>query len=331
MVNAFLEGRNRAAQPADAGFRPLSQATIRTALLEHEGEQLAGATLSNFLNGEANIGGNRNWYAFAPRILRLVLCGTSRERPPQDAAECADRICSFFFPEGFQPGDVSGDRSRTWFFHIRLRGLDAPATMAEEVSELRAIAYRCGRASARGRALVVHVSGDKPFPHVDHRGGLTDLGRETLNCLRAGVNVSLCYPRTTHGSDAQESAKQLADVTSRAPAGARVRIRLVALDPGTVQADAEGREHWAGEYLGRSLRYWYQRCEPATPKARWSGWSSMGVSRGGHWGPCAFQPDDAERDAFAGWVERFVTSPRADSRPLDTAADQSSSVAQPLN
>ena len=310
MTCRFLDCRNQT-QWVRAKHGELSQTRLLEKL-ENVGHVLSSATLSNYLNGKANTGGNRDWYAVAPAMLRLVLQGT-RDVAQGEQSKLVDRIVEFFFPKGFKPGNVEVDRNKAWYFHPKLKRLDMPATTEEAVAEIRAIAFYCGpEAATRGRATIVRTSGQKRFLQLDGRGQLTSSGLATLDALRAGVDVAFVFPDLVEPTDAERSARHFYRIAQRRlDPVALGHLQLAPVKPGDLRPGDAGAT-WGGEYLSRTLRYVYHRCEPdvapgsATSGAhRWEPWSTLLVSRDPQWGPCAYQTDDQDVAAFEQWWVEF--------------------------
>jgi hypothetical protein len=305
MINQFLAERRSAAQVEGAGFEDLRQ----TRLLEllHKGEYrlaIPPATFSEFLSGKPSAGGKHDWFDVAPVLLRYILAGTQQLQGPH--AELVERICRFFFPPGFAPGEIEADRNHTWFFHPRLRRLASPATSAEATAELRAMIYYCSHVKPQGSGLIVRTSGKKQFMQVED-GDLTTSGQVSIECLRAGVHVVFVYPKSKRGSDAAKTAvhfQTLASELLEDDAGAMARLHLLALEPGDVRKiPGQNEEIWAGEYLSRTLRFLFHRCDIPSGSASWS---TLSVARSQKWGLCGFQTDDDDVQAFETWCRTFV-------------------------
>lgn len=321
MIGDFLDARNQAAQMIGAKFRSLNQITLLEALAQLDGVSLAGATLSKFLSGVANTGGKRDWYAIAPRLLRYVLGGTADDLDPPHT-EVVSRILEFFFPRGFKPGDVEGDRNQTWFFHPRLRRFETPATVPEVHAEMRAIAFHCAEhAPVRGRGRIICASGELPFPYVNARGELSETGKMMLGCLRAGVQVVFAFPRCGNPPGGAElSAQKFAEVAAKhldRTSDAIPNLALIGVNPGELKVREDGGRLWAGEYLARCLRFTFYKWEPADPAPATGhpgGWSLLTVARDAPWGPSAYQTDQDDVAAFESWQRVFVGDIRS-ARP----------------
>lgn len=268
MLDIFREHRNRLMleHPDSELTQKMLCAAVRNVAIEDLGSRDFNP-FNKFLNGITPISKPpADWLPTARAALRFILLGEVRnhegENDPAEGSRrnVAERINRFFFPQVDEElkyqGKIDRNWDATWFFHEELRFVFVPFSTSDVIGELRSLAY-----DARGQrasCTIVRASGGRPFPQVNERNELGKTAEVSISCLRNGVRIVYVFPADT---EAQLSFHKFKEIVKRESDGAGLIANLqhLEIDP-AVTVEIEGRQRWAGEFLGPTLTWvHYQR------------------------------------------------------------------------